>query len=124
MIYKDTAVLSKEEREELELLNKNIYDAWKKRTEFFKQKMQEKSKFKIEDKIYNRKTGELLGTVTRIYRFRPEDADILEDTEFSVDYEYKQLQYEYDYNMYSNTSYRPEIVYCKEEELQGKWEYV
>jgi hypothetical protein len=73
------------DEQKLEVLNIEVDTAIKKRTRWLDKKMSEYSPLQIGDDIYNLKTGEKLGTVTKLYRYYQNQ---FEDNELSIHYVY------------------------------------
>lgn len=90
--------LTDEERSELDALNEAVQEAIDARREWLDTKMHEVSALKVGDDIYDTRSGQKLGVVSKLYRYHA-DQNPLFDTHVSVNY-----QYETGSRCFSNTS--------------------
>ena len=86
---------------ELDTINKEVEAVLAKRTAWMDAHMQDFSKFNVGDPVYDVRTGQFLGTVTRLYRYW-KDKDPRYDTSMSVVIEYRQAGHS---NVYDNSSH-------------------
>jgi hypothetical protein len=103
--------MSKTDRNKLARLNCDIDDAIKRRTKWLDSKMSEYSDIQVGDTIYNIQTKELLGIVTKLYRYQT-NQNVIYDTTLSICYEFRR----YD-DIIDNTSRQPYVIVGKKEQL-------
>lgn len=103
--------LTEAEEAEIARLNKAVDDVVKARTEYLDRLMVEKSLAKVGDEIYDTKTGEKLGVISKIYRYH--QGDYKYDTGCYCDYEYETSR-----NCFSNTSCDPYRFYGRYEDAK------
>ena len=70
-------------------LNKAVKDAIENRRKWLDNKMDEYSDIHVGDIIKNSQTGEVLGKVTRLYRYWQDRDGGVRDTHMSIHYEYE-----------------------------------
>lgn len=87
-------------RAELKLINAGIDAILGHRRKWMDDHMDDFANHHVGDEIYDLKTGRLLGTITKLYRYW-EDRDPRYDTSMTVEYQYRVAGTE---NHYDNTS--------------------
>jgi len=108
--------MNEKDEKKLDELNKNVELALKIRTEWLDKKMEEYSKFKVGDIIYNLDTGRRLGEVIELYRYHKNEP--FYDKNLSINYRYLTCDCGCD-----NTSRQPYVHFGTKKDLEEHLKY-
>jgi len=106
------AYLTKEELGKISKLTDDIDDALKVRTDYLEQLKDKYAKAKVGDRIFNERTGDLLGVCSKVYRYTSgHNFGGYHDSSVCIHYEYEKRNGFGKNKIYDNTS-RQEIGAC------------